>query len=399
MNQQFARSGQVSLPDYEALAQAAVADGRIPGIVSMVGSGLEVLHASAFGPSGRADGRPHTLGDVFMIASMTKAVTSVAAAQMLEQGLFELDQPAEEVIPDVAEHRVLIGFDDAGQPMLREPTRKMTMRQLLTHTSGHSSDVWNANTLRYLRDTGMPGTPTCKREAFNLPLAFDPGERWEYGIATDYVGMMVERLSGLRLEAYFRKYLFDPIGMDWTSFIISPRQREELVPVRSKDGVGRYRVLDFEISQTPEQYMGGAGLYASAGDYLKFLQMLLNRGDAANGRVLKPETVELMFRNHIGDIEIPDMLTVLPALSADVHLLPGIQKKWSLCALTNMTDIPGRRSAGSQFWAGLGCSYFWLDPKANLAGVSMLSYFPFADRDGLDVFGALEVDSYAHFSR
>lgn len=397
MNQQILRSK--TLAAYEANAQAAIRDGRVPGTVAMVGSGKEVLHASAFGPSGRADGRPHTLDDVFMIASMTKAVTSVAAAQMLEQGLFELEQPAEEVIPDVAEHRVLTGFDDKGQPILRKPASKMTMRQLLTHTSGHSSDVWNANTLRFLQDTGMPGTPTCKREAFNLPLAFDPGERWEYGIATDYVGMTVERLSGLRLEEYFREHLFKPMGMDWTSFIISPKQREELVPVRAKVGVGNYRVLDFEISQTPEQYMGGAGLYSTTGDYLKFLQMLLNRGEGANGRVLKPETVELMFRNHIGDVEIPDMLTVLPALSVDVHLLPGIPKKWSLCALTNTADIPGRRSAGSQFWAGLGCTYFWLDPKADLAGVLMLSYFPFADQDGLDVFDALEADSYAQFAR
>ncbi len=385
------------LPAYEAAAQAAIADGRIPGVVSMVGSGNQLLHASAFGPSNRADGRPHTLDDVFMIASMTKAITSVAAAQMLEQGRFELEQPAEEVIPDVAEHRVLTGFDDSGQPILRQPNSKMTMRQLLTHTSGHSSDVWNANTLRYLQDTGMPGTPTCKRDAFNLPLAFDPGERWEYGIATDYVGMTVERLSGMRLEEYFREHLFKPIGMDWTSFIISPRQRAELVPVRAKDGRGQYRTLEFEISQTPEQYMGGAGLYASTGDYLKFLQMLLNRGDAANGRVLKSETVELMFRNHIGDLEIPDMLTVLPALSVDVRLLPGIPKRWSLCALTNLADVPGRRHAGSQFWAGLGCSYFWVDPTADLAGVSMMSYFPFADPDGLEVFDALEADSYAHF--
>src|SRR5690606_20331529 len=140
----------------------------------------------------------------------------------------------------------------------------------------------------------------------------------------------------------------------------SPRQRAELAPVRGKlaDGSG-FEIIDFEISQTPEQFMGGAGLYGTAGDYLKFLQMLLNEGNAAHGRVLKPETVALMFENHIGDIEFPEMRTVLPALSVDVRLFPGVTKKWSLCGLTNLEDMPGHRRAGSQFWGGLASSYFW----------------------------------------
>ncbi len=388
-----------NLAAYEAAAEAAIEVGRIPGAVAMVGNGAELLHASAFGPSSRADGRPHSLDDVFMIASMTKAVTSVAGAQMLERGLFSLDQPAEEVLPEVANHKVLTGFDADGRPVLRAPKSKITMRQLFTHTSGHSSDVWNADTLRYAQVMALPGTPTCKKAAFALPLVFDPGTGWEYGIAVDFLGMTVERLSGMRLEEYFRKHIFDPIGMEWTSFILSPRQRAQLVPVRGKNARGDYSVLDFEISQTPEQYMGGAGLYSTAADYLKLLQMLLNRGDGRNGRVLKPETVELMFKNHIGEIELPQMRTVLPALSVDVNLWPGVPKKWSLCAMTNLADMPGRRRAGSQFWAGLGCSYFWLDPTADLAGLVMMSYFPFADQDGLDVFDALEADSYAHFAR
>lgn len=386
-----------ALPAYEAAARTAISAGRIPGAVAMVGDAREVLHASAYGPSSRPDGRPHTIDDVFMLASMTKAVTSVAGAQMLEQGRFELDQPAEEVLPQVAGHKVLTGFDAAGKPILRDPKRKVTMRQLFTHTSGHSSDVWNPDTLNYAKVMNLPGIPLCKHESFALPLVFDPGERWEYSIATDFLGMAVERLSGMRLEEYFRKHIFDPLGMDWTSFIISPRQRERLVPVRGKAGRGDFSVLDFQISQEPEQYMGGAGLYGTAGDYLKFLQMFLNRGAGKNGRVLKPETVELMYRNHIGDIELPVMKTVIPAVSADVDLWPGTRKKWSLCALTNLDGLPGRRSAGSQFWAGLGCSYFWLDPKKDLAGMVMMSYFPFADPDGLDVFDALEADSYRTF--
>ena len=386
------------LANYESAVQEAIALGKIPGAVAMVANGEKLLHASAYGPSHRPDGRPHTIDDVFMIASMTKAVTSVAGAQMLEQGHFELDQPAEEILPRIADHKVLTGFDEHGKPLLREPASKLTMRQLFTHTSGHSSDVWNPDTLRYAQVMELPGIPECKHESFHLPLVFDPGTAWEYSIATDYLGMAIEALSGMRLEEYFRKFIFDPTGMEWTSFIISPRQRERIVPVRGKKGTAEFEVIDFEISQTPEQYMGGAGLYSTAGDYMKFLQMLLNRGEAPNGRVLRPETVELMFQNHIGEIELPIMKTSLPDLSVDVDLLPGVPKKWSLCALTNLADLPGRRSAGSQFWGGLACSYFWVDPTKNLAGLMMMSYFPFADPDSLAIFDTLETDSYLNFS-
>lgn len=385
------------LQQYEAAAQAAITAGKIPGAVAMVANESKLLHASAFGPSNRPDGRPHQLNDVFMIASMTKAITSVAGAQMLEQGLFSLDQPAEEVLPQIADYQVLEGFDADDKPILRAPKSKITMRQLFTHTSGLSTDVWNANTLRYAQVMGLPGSATCKHAAFTLPLASDPGTRWEYSISTDLLGMTIERLSGMRLEEYFRKHIFDPIGMGSSSFIISPAQRENLTPVRAKKAGGGFEVLDFEISQEPEQYMAGAGLYASSEDYLKFLQMFLNRGNAEHGRVLKSETVELMFQNHIGDIEMPIMKTVMPALSDDVNLWPGITKKWSLCALTNLDPLPGGRSAGSQFWAGLGCSYFWIDPVKNLTGLVMMSYFPFADQDGLDVFDALETNAYSSF--
>jgi methyl acetate hydrolase len=176
----------------------------------------------------------------------------VSRAQLLEQGRYSLDQPVEDLLPEIAETKVLTGFDPAERPILRAPRVKPRMRHLFTHTSGHSSDLWNADTLRYLQAMELPGTPTCKKAAFSLPLVFDPGSAWEYGIATDWLGMTVERLSGMRLEEYFRKCIFDPIGMEWTSFIISPRQRAELVPVRGKRAGGGFDTFDFEIAQTPE---------------------------------------------------------------------------------------------------------------------------------------------------
>ena len=246
---------------------------------------------------------------------------------------------------------------------------------------------------------GLPPIPSCKIAAFNLPLAFDPGDGWEYGVATDFLGKIIEKLSGMRLEEYFKTRIFDPVGMEWTSFVMGPRQLAQLVPVRGKSARGDITVLDFQISQTPEMYMAGAGLYGTAGDYFKFLQMLLNKGTAADGRVLKPETIALIFGNHIGGMSLPPLKTVIPTASADLALDNPPGSRWSLCAHTNLSDMPGRRRAGSQFWGGLAGSYYWVDPASDLLGLVMMSYLPFADLDGLDLFEALERDAYATFAR
>ena len=244
----------------------------------------------------------------------------------------------------------------------------------------------------------LPPVPTCKPEAFMTPLVFDPGEGWEYGVGSDWVGRIVEKVSGLTLNDYFKRFIFEPIGMAETSFILSLEQRAKLVPVHIRQPDGSFKLSGFEVSQTPEVFMGGAGLYGTVADYVRFLQMFLNDGQARGGPVLKPETVRLFFANHIGAMEWPGMKTAIPAMSADVNLLPGVPKRWSLGALRNEADVPGGRRAGSQFWAGLANTYFWVDPTTKLAGVTASAYFPFADPPALEAFEALERDSYRAFA-
>lgn len=386
-----------AMPRFEAAARQAVEAGQFPGVVGMAVSADKLLYQGAFGVADAAKGDRLTTDAVFFIASMTKAITSLACVQLIEQGRIGLEQQAATILPEMARHQVLTGYDSVGRPQLRAPARPITVRHLLTHTSGHSTDIWNAMTKRYIEVMDLPPIPTCKNGALATPLASDPGERWEYGISSDWVGKIVEAASGLRLEDYFRRHIFEPIGMNSTSFIISPDQRRRLVPIHARNGGGAFAPIGFEVSQNPEFYMGGAGLYGPAGDYLKFLQMLLKRGRAPGGRVLKPETVDLMFDNHIGDLEWPGMKSVIPAMSCDVDLMPGEAKRWSLGFLTNLADIEGRRSAGSQSWAGLANGYYWLDPKKGVAGLTMASYFPFADPAALRVFDALEQDVYARF--
>lgn len=388
----------VRLPGFETVAGQAVASGALPGVAAMVADQNDVLYSSVVGVADVTTGAPLHLDDVFFIASMTKIITALACVQLIEQGRLGLDDEASPIVPQMVA-KVLTGFDGSGQPVLREPRRKVTVRHLLTHTSGQTTDLWNADTIRYIEAMKLPPVPGCTPEAFMTPLVFDPGEGWEYGVGSDWVGQIVEKVSGLTLNDYFKRYIFEPVGMTETSFILSPAQLEKLVPVHMRQPDGSFRLSDFQVSQTPKFFMGGAGLYGTVSDYIKLLQMFLNDGRAQGGQVLKPETVRLFFANHIGDMEWPGMKSAIPAMTADVDLLPGIPKRWSLGALRNEADVPGRRKAGSQSWAGLSNTYFWVDPASRLAGVTASSYFPFADPAAVDVFDALERDSYANFRR
>lgn len=194
---------------------------------------------------------------------MTKIITSVACAQLIEQGRLTLDDDASLIVPGMVA-KVLTGFSDDGRPILREPRRVVTVRHLLTHTSGQTTDLWNPDTIRYIREMKLPPVPGCRPEAFMTPLVFDPGDGWEYGVGSDWVGQIVEKISGERLEPYFRKHIFEPLGMTETSFILSAAQRAKLVPVQIRQPDRSFKLSGFEVSQEPEMFMGGQLAGASA---------------------------------------------------------------------------------------------------------------------------------------
>jgi methyl acetate hydrolase len=389
-------NSEVKLSDFETTATRLVEAGKAPGVAAMVADESRVLYSWVTGFADIKKQRRLQVDDVFFIASMTKIVTALACAQLVEQGHLGLEEDASAIVPKMVV-KVLTGFDINGQPVLREPKRKVTVRHLLTHTSGQTTDLWNSDTIRYIEVMKLPPVPGCRPEAFMTPLVFDPGEGWEYGVGSDWVGQIVENVSGMRLADYFKEHIFGPIGMTETSFILSPAQRAKLAPVQIRQPDGSFKLSGFEVSQMPEMYMGGAGLYGTAPDYIRFLQVFLNDGRGAHGQVLKPETVQLFTANHIGDMEWPGMKSAIPAMTADVELLPGTPKRWSLGALRNEADVPGRRKAGSQFWAGLSNTYFWVDLTSKLCGVTASAYFPFADPPAIEIFDALERDSYKAF--
>jgi CubicO group peptidase (beta-lactamase class C family) len=380
----------------QILRQAAEAK-QVPGVVAAAATGDGMLYEGAFGKRDLAKGTDMTADSVFWIASMTKAITSTAAMQQVEQGKLSLDEPIGKLLPELEAPQVLEGFDDKGQPKLRAAKRPITLRLLLTHTAGFTYDLWDADTAKYAKIEGLPGIITCKNAALKTPLAFDPGTSWEYGTNIDFAGKAVEKVSGKNLNVYLHDNLFEPLGMKDTGFVLRPDQKARLVSVHARKPDGSLEPIEFGIPQEPEFFMGGGGLYSTARDYLAFLQMLLHNGELNGVRLLRPETIAEMSKNNIGNIKIGSFKTTAPASSPDLDLssaFPGQDLKWGLSFLINPQPGPAGRSAGSLAWAGLANTYFWVDPSKHVAGVILTQILPFLDPNATDLYAKFESGVY-----
>ena len=382
----------------DQVLERAVAQGVAAGVVALATNDQGVIYEGAFGKREIGRDADMTLDTVVWIASMSKAITSVAAMQLVEQGRIGLDEPLSERLPNLAGIQVLEGFDDAGAPRLRPPRRPITLRHLLTHTAGFTYDIWNQDMGRYQQYAAVPGIIECKNLTLQTPLVFDPGERWEYGVNLDWVGKTVEQLSGQSLEAYFKEHIFGPLGMDDTGFVIRPEQRSRLASMHVRQPDGSLVAIPFEITQEPEFYMGGGGLYGTGPDYLKFERMLLGGGRLGGVQVLRPDTVQEMSRNQIGELTVGMLKSVQPGSSNDAEFFPGMVKKWGLAYMISTEVAPTGRSAGSLCWAGLGNTYFWIDPTRRVAGVILTQILPFADSAVLDMYDQFERAIYARVS-
>jgi methyl acetate hydrolase len=374
----------------DLLLERAVEAGQVAGVVALAATEGGVVYQGAFGKREVGKDPDMTLETVFWVASMTKAVTSVAAMQLVEQGGVGLDEPLKDKLPELGSIQVLEGFDDAGQPRLRAPRRPITLRHLLTHTAGFTYDIWNADMIRYQECQGVPGIVECKNLTLQTPLVFDPGERWEYGINIDWVGRAVEHLSGQRLEEYFREHIFGPLDMRDTGFIVGPDQRARLASMHVRQPDGTLQAIEFMLTQEPEFFMGGGGLYSTGPDYVKFLRMLLGGGELDGQRVLKAETVAEMGKNQIGELLVGPLKTAIPASSNDADFFPDIPKKWGLGYMITTEGAPTGRDAGSLAWGGLANTYYWIDPARRLTGVILTQILPFADPTVLDLAGEFE---------
>jgi len=366
---------------------------KIPCVVAMVASPDKVTYTGAFGKRDVQSGINVKPDSIFAIASMTKAITTTAVMQLVEQGKVKLHEPVSKYLPQLAKLDVIAGFDAAGKPILHPATKPVTTHHLLTHTSGFAYDTWDETMLKYNAQHGGPSAGTV---APLTPLIFEPGTRWQYGTSADWQGRLVEAVSGLTLEQYFQRNILQPLGMKDTTFVFPADKFDRLVSSARRQPDGSLKEDARAVPVPPKEYNGGGGLFSTAPDYVLFMQMILRHGKGTSGaQILQPKTVAMMTTNQIGNISAGKLKTYRPTVSSDMDLHPGATDGFTYGFLINSTPYPDGRSAGTLAWAGIENTFYWIDPKRSLCAVVMMQFFPFVDTQAVGLLGDFEKAVYA----
>jgi methyl acetate hydrolase len=382
---------QRSAPSIDARLSEAVAHGDVPGVVAMAVTRTGIAYQNAFGAADAATRRPLGTDAIFRIASMTKPVTSVAAMQLVEQRRLALDDPADKYLPELANLKVFETFDQAtGAYTVRPAAKTLTVRHLLTHTSGLGYGFTSA----IVRDfKPRPGEHYAAG-----PLLFEPGTQWVYGTGIDWAGRIVEKISGQPLDAYFRQRIFRPLGMADTDFSVPDEKAARLVPVQRRRSDGTFEATEsrgaFSGNQPRAPVNGGGGLFSTARDYATFMQMILNGGALNGSRILSAESVRTMSENQIGTVGVRALKSAQPEISSDFTFIADGRDKWSIGFLISTVSEKGKRSPGSLSWGGIDNTYFWIDQRRGVSGVLLMQFLPFADARALGVYDAFERGVY-----
>jgi CubicO group peptidase (beta-lactamase class C family) len=386
----------------DARMAKSVADHDVAGMVTILAKGGEVVHYKAYGvQSGDpATGAPMTLDSMFRIYSMSKPITGTAMMQLYEQGKWQLDDPVTKYVPELASLKVITWKDGKpvikdGKPVLADPKSPPTMRQLMSHTAGFGyglccvdpkSPNYNPVDAAFVKDGVLASANLdemmTKIEA--IPLLYDPGTRWSYSAAVDIQGYIVQKLSGQKFGDYLKANVFTPLGMNDTSFFVTEANKPRFTDVYHWDKKANALVKNEDRPDRPgftdpnRLESGGGGLVSTTHDYARFAQMFLNKGTLGGNQVLKPESVELMRTNHIGDLKLySDGTTANPGL-------PGVGFGLDF-AVYDEPSITGQPYAkGTHYWGGAAGTWFWIDPQNDLFFVGMIQTMGGARPDGMN---------------
>lgn len=370
--------------------------GGAPGVVAMATNRHGNFYEGAAGLREMGKEQPMTTDSVFAIFSCTKALTGTALMQLVEEGLVSLDDPAKDYVPEIAEIQVLEGFDNDGQPKLRPPKSDITLNQLMLHTAGFSYEFFSHDDLAFRTAMETPTVVSSTFDGIRTVLLFDPGEQWAYGVNIDWIGKVVEAVRGKRLGQIMQENIFAPLEMHDSAFEITPAMQSRLTSLHTRAEDGQLAPWDLVLPQPPEMDMGGHGLYATVGDYMKFIRMLLNDGEGANGRVLKPETVAKMAQNGLEGLQSGGWTSSIPALSNDGEFFPGLKKSWAYTFQVNEEATPSGRPAGQLMWAGLANLFYWIDRQNGIGGMWASQILPFQDIASYPGFVDFESVVYRH---
>jgi CubicO group peptidase (beta-lactamase class C family) len=370
---------------------------KIPALAAMVATADKTIYVGAFGKRDSASSVVAKSDSIFRIASMTKAITTAAAMQLVEQGKLQLDRPVSEHLPELAKLDVLEGFDQAGKPIVQSSRKPIALKHLMTHTSGFVYPNWDPVLTRYnqvMKIANSPGTV-----APLTPLRFEPGTRWQYGTGIDWTGKLVEKVSGLTLEEYFQRNILQPLGMKDTSFVLREEKFARLASSYRRQTDGSLKEDPRTMPAPPKVYNGGGGLYSTAEDYIRFTQMILRKGrSAGKDQILSPKSVEMMSANQIGSVNVEKLISTDHNVSEDVDMHPGAMDKYTFGFLMNPTAYPGGRSAGSLAWAGVENTFYWIDPRRGICAVIMMQFFPFVDKQAVGLLADFERAVYANLA-
>ncbi|MGY1650276.1 serine hydrolase domain-containing protein [Geodermatophilus sp. SYSU D01119] len=384
---------QVDTSGIDEVLRRAVDSGAVPNVVATAADSEGPLYEGAAGNRTAGTDQPLDGGTLFRIASMTKMVATVAALQLAERGELDLQAPVDTLVPAWAELEVLEGWD-GDVPRTRPPATRATVHHLVTHTSGLTYWFWNAEMVRWESATGAPNVLSGSRSCLRAPLVADPGTRFEYGTNTDWLGLVVEAVSGRTLDKYVEENVLQPLGMTHTTFSPTAEQRADLVPVHVKDEEGHWVATDLDWAAEPEWWAGGHGLYSTPRDYLRFQRMLLRGGELDGVRLLRPETVDEAFTNQIGDLEFPGTIaTADPSVSSSWNGPTG--QKWGHGLLLTSEQQPGMRAVGSGAWAGVFNTHFWIDRAGGVTGAIYTQFLPFIPEEAMAVYVDFERALYA----
>lgn len=371
----FDPQGLARLDDYMS---GMVKAGKVVGTSTLLMRHGQIAAFSTFGKARLDMGAPMQRDTLFRIYSMTKPVTGVAMMILFEEGLWSLDDPITDYLPEFAGQKVFAGLTDDGAIQVVDAIRAPTMRELMSHTAGFGYGLFDHHPIeRAYREAGVMKAESHEalaQMAARIPLMFQPGAEWFYSVATDLQALVVRRLAGQGFGDFLRTRIFTPLGMDDTGFHVPPDKIDRLAEMYCDDGTGGLKVADeaFDMpindySRPPRFEGGGGGLVSTAMDYARFCQMILNGGDLNGVRILKPETVALMATNVIPDavLDVANPLRLLPfsrALGFGLDFAVATEPK-----LAGMVEGKGTLS-----WGGGGGTWFWIDPENDLIFIGMI---------------------------
>lgn len=377
--------------------------GGAPGVVAMATDRNTNIYEGAAGKRELGRDQPMTTDSVFAIFSTTKAICGTAIMQLVEEGKIKLEDAAKQHVPEIAEVGVLTGFGADGQPTTRPPKRDITVNDLMLHTSGFCYEFFSADDLKYRTAKNIPTIVSCTNASIKTVLLHDPGERWTYGVNIDWLGKIVEQQrGGQRLGEVMAERIFGPLGIKEMAFTMTDSMKSRRVTIHDRAADGKLTALpDLALPQPPELDCGGHGLYATVGEYMKFIRMILNDGNGPNGRVLKAETVNRMSQDGLKamGLQSTGWTTSIPSLSNDGEFFPGVEKGWAYTFMTNREATPSGRPADSLMWAGLANCYYWIDRKNGVGGYWASQILPFQDVASYPGFIDFETATYRALQR